>query len=329
MDKKDPVSKSWFAVFDNPADHGYPGTPEEICSKLRDEWIETSPTRTGAWVYCISDKGLHHVHMVLEDIKAMRFSAIKKSYAYGMHFNPTLGTKKEVESYINKTGKWEEKGEKIIYSVTYGEVVGNQGRRNDLNHLYDLVKSGLSDYEILEENPQYMKYLEKVSRVRETLRYEDFKNKRRTDLRVEYWWGPPGSGKTSGVLDLYGDANVYMVTDYSHPWDGYHGQDVVLFDDFDAQRIRTNDLLKWLDIYALELPCRFSNKVACYTKVYFTSNVSPEKLWRDELIWHTEIYDALMRRIHVVKRVDRPETDGYISLSASEYEQVKDLYGSI
>ena len=71
----DSVSRSWFAVFNNPEEHGYTGTPEEICNRLRDEWIGESTTRSGAWVYCISAEGLKHIHMVLEDSKPIRFTA--------------------------------------------------------------------------------------------------------------------------------------------------------------------------------------------------------------------------------------------------------------
>lgn len=332
----DKPTKSWFAVFNNPRDHGYSGTPEEICERLKNEWIEGSPTRTGAWLYCISADGLEHVHMVLEDIKAMRFTAIKKEYAQGMHFSPTRGNKKQVEDYINKVGEWEEKGEKIIYTTTYGEVKGAQGRRNDLNRLYDLIRDGFTDFQILEENPQYMKYLDKIAKVRETLRYEEFKDKRRTDLHVEYWYGDPGTGKTSGVLNMYGDSKVYMVSDYVHPWDDYQGEDVVLFDDFDSNRILLNDLLRWIDIYPVNLRSRYSNKVACFTKVYFTSNFSPEEQWSEEYRWHKKEYDALMRRIHVVKRFrkggivgDEKETDadGFLKVSPEQAEQLEMMFG--
>ena len=125
-------SNSWFCVFNNPSDHDYTGSPEEVCNRLRDEWIKDSDTRSGAWVYCVSAAGLHHVHMVLEDSVKMRFSAVKKSYAKGMHFEPTKGKKKEVEDYIHKRGKFEEKGEEILFSCTYGDIKGCQGKRNDL-----------------------------------------------------------------------------------------------------------------------------------------------------------------------------------------------------
>ena len=143
------VSKSWFCVLNNPAEHGYTGTPQEICDCLADEWC-TTETRTGAWLYCISADGLHHIHMVLEDSIAMRFSAIKKSYACGMHFEATKGNKQQVEDYINKRGKFEEKGEIIVCSTIRGEIKGCQGKRTDLDVIGDLINQGLTPSEILE-----------------------------------------------------------------------------------------------------------------------------------------------------------------------------------
>ena len=43
------TSRSWFAVFNNPQDHGYDGKPIEVLERLKNEWIENNPTRTGAW----------------------------------------------------------------------------------------------------------------------------------------------------------------------------------------------------------------------------------------------------------------------------------------
>lgn len=313
---KDSVSRSWFAVFNNPANHGYDGEPHEICEKLKSEWIGDSSTRSGAWAYCVSADGLHHVHMVLEDKKYMRWSAVKKSYAVGMHFKATRGTKAQAEDYIYKRGEFEEKGEQILYTCVHGEIQGNQGARNDIRAMYELIKSGCSDFEIIEENPRYMMYLDKIASCREMLRYEEFKNKRRLDMHVEYWFGAPGTGKTSGILDKYGDSNVYVVSDYKHPWDNYRGEDVVLFDDFDCAKIDAPALLRWLDVYPLQLPCRYNNKTACFTKVYFTSNLPLEDQYKYIQKEQPVIWEALCRRIHAVKEFRKDgKTKVYDSVS--------------
>ena len=76
----DAVSRSWFAVFPNPEQHGYNGLPEEIVEKLKQEWIAGNPLRKGWWGYCISEKGLPHIHMVLEGSGSMRFSEIGRAH---------------------------------------------------------------------------------------------------------------------------------------------------------------------------------------------------------------------------------------------------------
>ena len=44
----DTVSRSWFAVFPNPEQHGYEGSPEDIIEKLKQEWIGSNPLRKGS-----------------------------------------------------------------------------------------------------------------------------------------------------------------------------------------------------------------------------------------------------------------------------------------
>lgn len=75
----DTVSRSWFAVFPNPEQHGYEGSPEDIIEKLKQEWIGSNPLRKGWWGYCISEKGLPHVHMVLEDTGSCRFTKVNRT----------------------------------------------------------------------------------------------------------------------------------------------------------------------------------------------------------------------------------------------------------
>ena len=164
-----------------------------------------------------------------------------------------------------------------------------------------MIKDGKSNYEILEDNPNYMMQLEKVERCREILRYEEFKNAVR-EMHVEYWFGDPGTGKTSGVYALYGGYDkVYRITDCRNPWDGYKGQDVILFDDFRAYDFDIAVLLKWLDIYPLELPCRYNNKQACFTKIYFTSNVAFDQLYRTIQSEDANTWNAFCRRFNVIK----------------------------
>lgn len=106
--------RSWFCVLNNPQKL-YPDLePNQIAETVLEIWIKDHPTRTGAVAYCISEQGLIHLHMVLEDSNQARFTAIQKLFPKS-HIDPTRGTKEQAEDYIHKRGKFAEKGEQVIY----------------------------------------------------------------------------------------------------------------------------------------------------------------------------------------------------------------------
>jgi len=98
-------------------------------------------------------------------------------------------------------------------------------------------------------------------------------------------------------MEKYGYTNVYRVTDYAHPFDGYRGEDVIVFDEFRGQ-LKIYEMLNFLDGYPLELPCRYANKQACYTKVYLISNIPFDQQYPDVKTKEPETWLALKRRIH-------------------------------
>ena len=127
----------------------------------------------------------------------------------------------------------------------------------------------------------------------------DFKNKFR-ELEVEYWFGNTGQGKIRLVMEKYGYENVYRVINYKYPFDGYRGQDVIVFDEFHSS-LKIQEMLTYLDGYPLDLLCRYNNKVACYTKVYILSNVPFNEQYCDISREYPEIFRAFRRRISCIK----------------------------
>lgn len=116
-------------------------------------------------------------------------------------------------------------------------------------------------------------------------------------------FGPTGTGKTRSVKEGCGYSNCYAVSDYHHPFDGYRGQKVMLFDEFHSS-LPLNSMLQYLDGYPLELPCRYANKQACYTEAYIISNLPLEKQYVSEQHEKPEAWDALLRRINCVRVFD-------------------------
>ena len=123
------------------------------------------------------------------------------------------------------------------------------------------------------------------------------------DLTVYYLYGASGAGKTRGIYQKHPAEDICRITDYGGKngvrFDAYHGQPVLVFEEFHSQ-IPIESMLNYLDIYPLTLPARYSDKTACYTTVYITSNISLEDQYPDIQRYKLETWRAFLRRIHTV-----------------------------
>ena len=333
-EKTDTRSRKWMITINNPLDKGF------THDKIKD--VLTSVRSLDYWAMCDeigNEKHTLHTHIVIHRTGALRFSTLQKLFPSGSQLDMLRGTLQQARDYIRKEGKYKGSSKEETNLKNTFEESGivpdeHQGRRSDLIALYDMIKDGKSNYEILEDNPNYMMELDKVERCREILRYEEFKNVTR-QMHVEFWFGDPGTGKTSGVYSLNGGYDkVYRITDSRNPWDGYKGQDVILFDDFRTSDFDITLMLKWLDIYPLELPCRYNNKQACFTKVYFTSNVPFDKLYSETQTHDSKTWEAFCRRIDIIKEFRGGSVDeykGYIDYSVNRWlpadQSIMDQFG--
>ena len=187
------------------------------------------------------------------------------------------------------------------------------GKGKEADRILELLKDGANNLEVIEEVPGAMKFIDKVERTRSTLRDAQFANSWR-DLTVTYLFGRTGSGKTRSVMDRYGYANCYRVTDYyRHPFDTYDGQDVLIFEEFRGG-LKHGDMLNYLDGYPLLLPCRYFNRQACYTKVFIITNIPPDAQYMNVDLASRE---AFYRRIHkVIEFCDGGKFTEYVSVQA-------------
>ncbi len=300
---KDTRSRKWQITINNPKEKGF--DHERIKEQLG--------TFKSCVYWCLSDEigenGTYHTHVFMACSDAVRFSTIKKKFERA-HFEMAKGTSKENRDYIFKEGKWEkDKKKETNLPETHEEFgdmpVERQGQRNDLIDLYDMIKQGLSNFDIIEENPAYMMHIDKIERARQIVKEEKFKNVLR-DLEVTYIWGDTGTGKTRSVMDQYGYENVYRITDYHHPFDSYKGQDVVIFEEFRSS-LKIQEMLNYLDRYPLELPCRYLNKIACYTKVYIISNIPLTCQYDYIQQQYPETWEAFCRRIYNIQHFTREQ----------------------
>ena len=310
-------SRKWLLTFNNPEKYGF--DHDNIKAAL------STVKNLTYWCMCdeVGEEGTYHTHLFLFRDNPMRFSMVKNKFP-SAHIDYCRGSTQENRDYVRKEGKHKDtdKAETNLANTfeEFGECpIEEQGKRNDLNALYGMIKDGMSNYDILESNPNYMLQLDKIERCRQTIREQQFKNTFR-ELEVEYWYGDPGVGKSSTIMKKYGYENVYRVTGYKYPFDGYHGQDVVVFEDF-HDSLRIHDMLGYLDGYPLELPCRYHNKVACYTKVYITSNVSFDEQYREIFRNYPKTFEAFKRRISCIKKFTKNGLVDYRNMEDYEYSR--------
>lgn len=316
MPTKDPQGRKWLLTLNHPKENAIDH------QKIKDQ-LDLFPSLA---YWCMADEkgekcSTEHTHLFFALEHPTRFSTIKKRFPTA-HIDRAEGTAAECRAYVQKSGKWA-KSDKAETSIPgtfeeWGELpIERQGERTDLALLYQLIKDGLSNYEIMEQNPDYILSLEKIERARQAVREQQYRETFRK-LEVTYIWGPTGAGKTRSVMEGQGYSGVYRVTDYAHPFDSYAGEDVLLLDEY-GSNFKIQDLLNYLDGYPLTLPARYSNRVACYTKVYIISNICLSKQYTD-IQWDSPaIFAALLRRINKVVHYTGPgefrefETTDYMS----------------
>lgn len=255
----------------------------------------------------------HHTHLYLCSDSPIRFSTLKKRFPEA-HIEKAYGTSAQNREYVFKEGKWINDKKKETNLEDTHEEVGElpqerQGARNDYAELYEMVTEGMSNYEILEEKPDFISQIERIDKVRQIIQEEAYKDTFR-HLVVSYLYGDTESGKTRSVMERYGYANVFRVTNYRNPFDTYKGQDVIVFEEF-QNSLPINQMLLYLDGYPVMLPCRFADKVACYTKVYILSNIDLKEQYTDIQAYQPEVWNAFLRRIHTVQHFHDGKIDTY------------------
>lgn len=295
----------------NPEDFGYDHDKiKEELSKLKS---------CTYWILCdeIGGKdGTYHTHIYAVFKSPVRFSTIKNRFPHG-HIEVAHGTHQQNIDYVTKSGRWKNTEKEATSIPSTLEEWGQRpsdanGTDEKLMQLYTYIKEGLSNYEILELCSDYLFDTDKIDRVRLTIKQEEFKEVWR-NLEVTFITGSTGLGKSRFVMEKYGYSNVFRITDYLHPYDTYKGEDIIVFEEFSSS-LKIQDMLNYTDGYPLKLPCRYSDKIACYTKVYIISNLLLEEQYPNVRTENPEVYKAFLRRINKVMYFKKDATITYDSV---------------
>lgn len=296
-----PSGRKFQLTINNPEKHGF--THDRLKVILAEF--------PGAIYWCMCDEvgeqGTPHTHVYAVFRNSVMFDTLHKKF-YGAHVESAKGSNADNRDYIRKEGKWLEdaKHETNLTDTfeEWGELPPDRTKsETQSEQIMQMVIDGKTNAEILAEIPGAYTKLNYIEQSRQTLLAEKYRDVWRT-MEVTYIWGTTGAGKTRSVMEKYGYSNVYRVTDYAHPFDGYRGQDVILFDEFRSS-LPLAAMLTYLEGYPIELPCRYANRTACFTKVFLISNIPLERQYPNVQQDEPASWQAFLRRIGSVKRMEK------------------------
>lgn len=115
---------------------------------------------------------------------------------------------------------------------------------------------------------------------------------------IEVYWGATGVGKSRRAWEEAG-LQAYPKDPRTKFWDGYRGQEHVVIDEFRGD-IDIAHILRWFDRYPVIVEVKGSSVVLAATKIWITSNLSPDE-WYPLVDARTK--EALMRRLNVTEIV--------------------------
>lgn len=241
----------------------------------------------------IGNSGTPHIQGYLYVKNKISFNTLKKDFPTA-HIEVAKGSPESNKTYCSKQGNFTEFGE-----------LPKQGKRKDIEEFRDAIFDGMSRRELLMAFPLEMaKYIKFYQICREEYLAEEAKrqfiNNMEPEIIVHY--GDPGTGKTLQVYKENEYDNIFKlnVGDGSKDtiwWDGYHGQDVILIDDFNGE-LPITYLLNLLDRYPMQLSIKGSKVWKIATKIYITSNHKPDQWYGCMTGSHRT---ALFRRLKHIK----------------------------
>lgn len=228
-------------------------------------------------------EGTPHLQGYVSLTRKSRLNQVRELISTRAHYEVMRGSPKQAADYCKKDGDFTE----------FGRPPGVKGTRSDLLTVQERIREGATKAEIRDEFfGVYAKYPRAIDAY-----ISDLQGKRNWETENIIFWGKTGKGKTRAVYEFIEADQIYP-----HPgdnwFDGYCGQSVVLFDDYNGSEFKLSYLLKLLDRYPMQVPIKGGYVNWIPRHIYFTSNKDP-KIWYEGC--NEEQRKALFRRIKLIK----------------------------
>lgn len=229
--------------------------------------------------------GTPHYQGYVETSRRMRVNELRRAAESGLARAAIFvarGSRLQNYRYCSKDGD-------ILFQI--GDF-GKPKQDSALSQLRASIDDGLSELEIARDNFSLWCLHRRAFREYRSLSYEQVDR----EVRVIVHVGASGTGKTRAVYALARDSGREIWSWGGGPWfDGYLGQELALFDDFDGSDFPYRLLLRVLDRYPIRVPVKGGFVQWTPLEIHVTTNIEPER-------WYPDDSRPLLRRIH--QRID-------------------------
>jgi len=294
------VNRNWCFTINNPENNEIP-----------EAWKEVA--RYCVWQREKGAEGTEHLQGYVSLLTNKRLVGMKKLNATA-HWEMRKGTHEQAKAYCTKedtrvAGPWE-----------FGEAPVNQGKRNDLGEVKQLLDEGKTVMQVAETQfASVMRYQKNLCWYAAN---KTAKN-RQWPTFTTVLWGEPGVGKTRRVMEEAGPDAYWMPKAMGGGtvfFDGYEGQEDVVIDEFYGW-LPYDLLCRMLDRYPLLVDTKGSRTSFYPKRVWITSNKEPN-LWYPKMPFEGS---ALQRRLTgelgVIIEVKAPKV---IEIASSSAQAVND-----
>lgn len=271
-------AKNWCFTLNN-----YTAQDVEALAQKASESLESGSIFYLVYGREIGESGTPHLQGFIAFATRKTLAFVRNFTLCKAHCESSKGSPKQASDYCKKDNCYQE----------FGVCPGGAGKRNDLARIYELIRGGANARTIADQFPsQYIRYRRSILDC-----IADQACERNWECDVRVLWGRTGTGKTRKVFDSHESKDVYV-----HPGDswfnGYEGQEVALFDDFNGSEFKLSYLLKLLDRYKMKVPIKGGYVQWIPKIIYITSNKDPADWYRNALEEHR---DAMFRRIKTIE----------------------------
>jgi len=264
-----------------------------IATVPRDQWEPSLPDQCNYIKGQLErgDSGYEHWQFLVYFKRTVRLSAVKKVFPVAAHYELTRSSAAEEYVFKEETSLGErfEFGKKPFKrnSAVDWDLVKLRAKEGNLDHA-DIP----SDIFV-----RHFHSLRSIARDFVRADYREIKE-------IALYWGPTHTGKSyvahQNAARMGGEAGFYPKNVRTKFWDGYRGEEAVVFDEFRGA-IAVDYLLRWFDRYPCFVETKGSTVPLKATSFYLTSNIRLED-WYNEI--DNDTLQALKRRFTVIEHKD-------------------------